>query len=471
MLDGPEPRAVVHALDALAAQAGIKPGMKLAAAQALAPEVHRFRRDLQEERQQLERLAGWAYQFSSRVSLLPPDALLIEIGASLKLFGGGAALLRRLREGLQALGFSAVIGLGHSPSAARLRARASLVLGTPQARLDRIDKLPVSLGEWPTATLEALAASGIQQFGDLLRLPRANLARRHGQALVDDLDRLLGRLPEPQSWYRPPDEYHAWIELPAPTASSESLAFPLRRLIVDLCATLAGRDAGIEHCALRFALERLRQQEGEHQPEVVHLQMGLVEASRDPEHLLQLVRARLERLQLPRPVLGIHLHVARMPGFKPQAHDLFDVDAGSGNWPSLIERLMARLGHQALLRPIWIADHRPEYASRWLTLDAPAAGSVAAPTRPAALPDASALPPRPLWLLSAPQAIAIDDFALLAGPERIESGWWDEDDVRRDYYLAAVLPEAADRNARGARAWVFQDLRQPQCWYLHGWFG
>ena len=48
------------------------------------------------------------------------------------------------------------------------------------------------------------------------------------------------------------------------------------------------------------------------------------------------------------------------------------------------------------------------------------------------------------------------------GPERIESGWWDGGDVRRDYYRAS--------NPRGAMLWVYQDLRS-QDWYLHGVFG
>jgi protein ImuB len=48
---------------------------------------------------------------------------------------------------------------------------------------------------------------------------------------------------------------------------------------------------------------------------------------------------------------------------------------------------------------------------------------------------------------------------LLAGPERIESGWWDHQDVARDYYLTCT-PE-------GVRQWVFQDLRS-SAWYLHG---
>jgi protein ImuB len=46
-------------------------------------------------------------------------------------------------------------------------------------------------------------------------------------------------------------------------------------------------------------------------------------------------------------------------------------------------------------------------------------------------------------------------------PERIESGWWDGADVRREYHVA--------RNARGRCGWVFRDLRTGG-WYLHGVF-
>ena len=51
---------------------------------------------------------------------------------------------------------------------------------------------------------------------------------------------------------------------------------------------------------------------------------------------------------------------------------------------------------------------------------------------------------RPFWLLPAPEPLAEIGAAphrggplkLLAGPERIESGWWDGSDVARDYFVA-----------------------------------
>jgi protein ImuB len=55
---------------------------------------------------------------------------------------------------------------------------------------------------------------------------------------------------------------------------------------------------------------------------------------------------------------------------------------------------------------------------------------------------------------------------LLTGPERIESGWWDQEeavgDLRRDYFIALT--------ADVRWAWVFRELRSPGGWFLHGWF-
>jgi len=51
---------------------------------------------------------------------------------------------------------------------------------------------------------------------------------------------------------------------------------------------------------------------------------------------------------------------------------------------------------------------------------------------------------------------------MIDGPERIESGWWDGNDVGRDYFVAA--------GPGGERLWVFRD-RADHRWYLHGRFG
>ena len=79
---------------------------------------------------------------------------------------------------------------------------------------------------------------------------------------------------------------------------------------------------------------------------------------------------------------------------------------------------------------------------------------------------------RPLWMLPEPQLLRTHDgyplhygkLRLLAGPERLETGWWDADGIARDYYTAA--------SPRGTNLWVFRNRQQHESgWYLHGIFG
>src|SRR5690606_29928020 len=94
------------------------------------------------------------------------------------------------------------------------------------------------------------------------------------------------------------------------------------------------------------------------------------------------------------------------------------------------------------------ADHRPE--SAWLA---------ETPTRVDGKPlDA----PRPGWLLPEPCVLPEDSARILAGPERIESGWWDGMDVRRDYYLIETR--------QGQRAWAWRAVDGQGPLWLQGWF-
>lgn len=56
-----------------------------------------------------------------------------------------------------------------------------------------------------------------------------------------------------------------------------------------------------------------------------------------------------------------------------------------------------------------------------------------------------------------------EPLELAGGPERIETGWWDGRDVRRDYYDA--------RTHSGLRLWVYRERDRSGRWWLHGVFG
>ena len=73
-------------------------------------------------------------------------------------------------------------------------------------------------------------------------------------------------------------------------------------------------------------------------------------------------------------------------------------------------------------------------------------------------------PVRPLWLFAEPRPLggepASAELKLLSGPERIESGWWDGEEIGRDYFVG--------RDAQGAEVWLYRD-RGGQ-WFVQGVF-
>lgn len=429
---------------------GVQAGERLSAALALAPSLLLRGRDAALEHATLHELAGWAGRFTPTVSLSPPDTLLLEVRGSLRLFGGLERLLAALREGLAGLGVAARIAVAPTPLAAHwlALARPGSVLRERADWADALDALPLAVAPAGTAvtpaTLELLAGVGLRTLGEARRLPREGLARRQAGALLDALARARGERPDPRPVHEPPARHTADIPLPVPVASVEPLLFVTSRLITGLAAWLEGRQAACD----RFELQLDHDGGGTTRLEIVS-----GEPSRDAARLMLLAREHLSVLELAAPVervrLGADAPVSR-PGHTP---DLFGEAAGQREHVTLlVDRLRARLGDAALFRPVPWPDHRPERAFRTLPANArvPSAPPVAAR--------------RPCWLVEPPRPLrGVASLRWLAGPERIESGWWDGHDVRREYFVA--------RNRDGALWWVFRDLGGDGGWYLHGYFG
>ncbi|MDD0843744.1 Y-family DNA polymerase [Pseudomonas sp. Gutcm_11s] len=439
LLSGPANRRVLQTLNPAARELGLRPGMTLSAAQLLSRDFATADYDPAAVERCQQFLAAWAYRFSSQVSLHYPRTLLLEVESSLGLFGPWPRLESRLRSELDELGYQRRIVLAPNPAAARALANAydGLAVNNETALARAIGQLPVQRAGLSRDEAEALTRMGLRQVHKVLQLPRETLARRFPASLLEQLDRLLGRRPLGLDFYLPPDEFSLRIELNFEVESHQALLFPLRRALGDLAAYLAGRDSGVQ----RFTLT-LEHRSGA----PTELQVGLLGAERDPNMLFELTRTRLERLQLPAPVLALRLVARDLPAFVPERRELFDPRPQQNlGWEQLRERLRARLGDDALHGLGAHADPRPEHAWR------PQAGKAPLEVRP-----------RPGWLLAEPQALREPPRILLAGPERIESGWWDGGDLRRDYYRAEL------RN--GQQAWVFQEPGADGTWWLHGWF-
>ena len=436
---------VVAANDA-AKRRGIAAGLSIAAALALDSEIAIDLRDERAEAAALKSVALWAGQWTSTISIEPPAIVLLEISACLHYFEGLPNLLARIDAGLGALGFSGVIATAPTALAASMLAQAGQAIAIEQATdlEPRLTALPVALLDSARPVLDTLSGLGVHTIGDVLALPRDGVARRFGQRLLDDIDRARGIQPDPRPLFVPPERYHGQLELPVPVAEAEALLFAAKRLVVELAGFLQGRGAGVTRLRCDLIHEDVP-------PTAIVL--GLA-ATRKVEHIVNVLRERLAREQLPDRVEAIRLvseEIAPLPG---EDGDLFAGAHRHGeSGAQWIERLRARLGDDSVRGLCLHADHRPEQAWRYRDTGPPGAASL--PADP---------PRRPLWLLPRPRPIGADpasaQLCLLSGPERIESGWWDGGEIGRDYFVGS--------DAQGGELWLYRD-RGGQ-WFVHGIF-
>ncbi len=439
-----------------AAACGIRPGLGVGAARALCADLRVLPRRPGLEREALERLAAWSIRFTPAVSLAPPRALLLDVAASLRLFGGAETLLSQVGAGVTGLGYQGRLALAPTPLGALvLTMQAGLGEGggliipdrpALRAALNGLSLTALGLGP---RELEDLTAMGLRRVADLLGLPRQGLRERLGPRRVDWLERLLGEAPDPRPVFIPPTEYRGCLELPAEVELADALVFPCRRLLAELGGFLQGRQVGVTR--LDWCLGH-----ADH-PDTT-LRLGAAKPLADPEAWLTLLRGHLERLELPAPVREIRLEATEVQPLSPQSSDLFPGLAPPNRAPdpALLDRLRARLGRDAVRGLALVDDHRPERAWRWAEPGETGSG----------VPRAD----RPPWLLPEPvHLMERDGHPWLDGAldlglerERIDTGWWDELAVARDYFVATSV--------RGERLWVYRELKGRRDWYLHGIF-
>lgn len=440
-------RLLVAQADVGARSAGVCAGQSVGAARALLPALLARPRQPDVELAIQQNLAAWAYGFSSQVLCLPPldalpAALALEVGGSLRLFGGWSQLANQMRAGLQALGHVHTLAAAPTLAGARVLANGAgdgpLLLDTAQLQ-HALARVPLHAAGLGARQVAALHAMGLRRLGELFALPRAELARRLGPPLLLWLDRLRGHAAEACEPWRPPTQFRQRIAFDYAIEHHMALQFALRRLTRELAAFVFARAGGVQRFVLVF----------EHEDRTPsRIEVGLRQALSAPDALFDAARGRLEQAALPAAVVGLGLHADELPPLAPERRDLFDPEPhGDLDLPGLIERLRARLGDDAVCTLHSYPDHRPERAWR------------IAEGKP---PTHAITPFRPHWLLPRPTPLRQRVTRILRGPERIETGWWDDHDIRRDYVIAEL--------DSGQHAWLFRESGSDGPWMLQGWF-
>jgi protein ImuB len=430
---------------------GLRPGMPVGAAQALAADLKILPRKPRAEHAALTGLAAWCSRFTPELSLEPPNALMLEVAGSLQLFGGAEALLEQVANGVDELGYRASCCLAPTPGGALVLAACghSGVIGDLYALRTALAKLPLAALGFGRQGLEDLRRMGLRRIGELLQLPRAGLAERFGLECVQHLLRLLGEAPDLRPRFEPPTHYRGRTELPVEVVRADALIFPCRRLLEELGGFLMGRQSGVQQLTWHLHHEEKAE---------TRFILGTGRPERDPQLWLELLRERLTHLSLPACVRALTLGARDLQPLSSADQELFpELVRRRAPDSRLLDRLRARLGDEAVRGLVLMADHRPERAWRW---GAPGEAGVG-----------RGRPDRPLWLLAKPLPLQVrnrrpwwdGELDLGVERERIETGWWDGHEVARDYFVATTT--------RGERLWIYRDLNGRRGWFLHGLFG
>lgn len=420
----------------------------------------------------LSALGWWALQFTPKVARL--DAvLLLEVSASERLWGGAGPLLRRMMES-----GNSIVPLQYARGATSLVALARLQ--APGLARTPPDDLPLAALAAARPHLATLERIGCRYWGQLRALPRGGVVRRFGAPLLGALDRAYGLQPELYPWLVLPAFFEATLELAAQVETASALLFGARRLLRSLQLWLQMRQCGVLALELGWTMDARRDTATRGQ-----LVLRTAEPTADTVHLQRLLGEHLARVSLPAPVLYLHLRTLETGKLEGRSASLLPDDLRRGeSLQQLLERLSARLGPQQVVQMQACADHRPERMQAWQPASGARFAAVASGAKGRGINGKNPQPPMqegalyPAWLLAAPLKLAVQHnspqyqgpLSLLAGPQRLEAGWWEGDNCAlRDYFLA--------RNAQSDLLWIYRERlagqgRQADAnWYLHGFFG
>lgn len=454
-------RDKVIVADAAAREAGVLVGMKRGGVTTLASGALMYDCSTEREREMQREVAFALLRFSPQVAVCEEETIIVDVTASLRLFGGIVRVCKGIRGVVNAIGVTARMSVAPTGQGAWLLAKRGRRRVLKMTSLERyLDELPFQVVPEVRAFADWVNGLGCRVLSDIRRLPRAGLKKRCGVDLLDSLDRAYGLSPELYEWLELPPTFSARAELPDRVEHAEAILFSARRLIVQLCGWLSAQQLALTQATVTLEHERGRQAV---EPTVIDI--ALAEPTWHEEHLVRLLKERLGRTELEAAVIAVRLTASKVQPAEPPSDSLFPDPGGSAqDHNRLLELLVARLGAENVLRPAPTSDHRPEHANQWV----PVQDSAKSCSAPAELP-------RPTWLLDAPVRLMVkhhrpfygSPLKLVSTGERIEAGWYDGAVVTRDYFVA----EATDKSCY----WIYRERPSATSdevrWFLHGLFG
>lgn len=490
-------RQIVVALNDVAKSHGIRAGMTFSQARALYADVVQSDHDPVRDATALEALARWMMRFSPIValpersknsSITEDSSLFLDITGCEKVFRGFEGLLRQVEQALEGLRITHSCAIAPTPGAAWALTHSRHRIATLEQLPEALDGLHPSVLRVDRDIVESLVHVGLNTIGLIRKLPRQSLPSRFGPMLLSRLDQAFGLAAEVLVPVEPVAPIREKIEFEAAIDNPEVIDEARRILSHRVMSELARRGRGARVVEIEYFLPS---------GEPVRQTIRLSRASCDVRKLMNLLRCSNEQAVScatgrpgrgrdalaieyvpPDGFLGVGLTVVSSEKITDeqislQGGDQFEAER---EVESLVERLCARMGDQAVEKIQLVESHVPERA--WKPEGSCVARSAGARSG-AGNPLAGS---RPLQLLPVPESAGVivspshdleglpvsftwnqqvHGLKHVIGPERIAGRWWEGHDRTRDYFDV--------ENDRGERFWIFRVL-ETRRWYVHGQF-
>ncbi|KJY83475.1 nucleotidyltransferase [Vibrio galatheae] len=424
----------------MAREQGVQVGMGLGSASTMCHQLQIHPYDKKVEHTTLHNIAQWLYMVTSDICLFPPQGILLKVTNMLSLYGGLDAYWQRVTKHLAQLQLNYYYSSGFSPFSAMALSKANAALLTleKEPHLKVIEPFPLAATELDSKMVEKLQRVGIDTLKELLEIPITELARRFDIDLVNYVGKLMGQFKHPIDFYHPPEQFESYQELLFDIENIQWLEKPLIKLLTKLEWFLTLRNQ------VGYELELVLQQRDQEDASV-----RFYSASGDylAVRWMTLCQLTMEALQLNAPVQGLTLRLIRSGELESTSADLFRGFQGAQTELDLIGLLQAKLGKSKVRKVAHSRDPRPDKAT--LLCD---------PTLPMSMIEASQRL-RPNIVLPTPEPLQ-EKVSIIQGPERFVTGWWDGDEMTRDYFIA--------RSDQGRWLWLFRN--QDQQWFVHGLF-
>ncbi len=461
-------RDVVVDRNAIAAGLDIWPGMAFADARAIYPSIHKMDDKPDHAGQILKGLAEWCIRYTPCVVIDLPDGLILDASGCTHLWGGEDKYIQDIQKKLSGFGYDIRISIADTIGAAWAVSRygENGAIVKPLEQYAALLDLPAAALRLNPDTTERLHKLGLREVKSFANMKRPALRRRFGQEIITRIDQALGKTEETLQSIQPVEPFETRLPCLEPIATRTGIEIALQTLLGDLCNKLAAEGKGLRGCMFKgFRIDG----------KVESIEIGTNRATHNATHLFKLFEIKLDTIE---PALGIEyflLEAKQVEDVSPVQEKLWERSSGLHNTHllELLDRLAGKFSSDNIHRYLPDEHYWPERSFK-----------IAASTTESPATTWNAGRPRPVQLLTQPQAIEvtapIPDYPPMNfryknklhkiikadGPERIEQEWWLQQGEHRDYY--------AVEDEEGQRFWVFRsghyDAERFEGWFIHGFF-